>query len=485
MSYQRWLIRVLPYIICLLFFVAYSTLSIVRHNHYGSFGYDLGINDQTVWLYSHFRLPLTTIDPFSDKTKLAEHVESIYAIIAPAYWIWSSPIILLVLQSMIFCISAVAVYLLARKHKLSNFSSNTIMLGYLMFYGTQFGLWTDVHSSVFATAFVMWFIYFLDQRRHKLTIIFFILALTAKESVGTSLFFTSFIYFWYRKEKIILLYLGISVIYVLFIFFVFFPLIMHTSYLYANRDGLLSNSNPFSLIDSEEKRLAIFYSFASWGFIPFLSSIALLPVLSHFYKFFVFASDLPGVHGIFGHYRIGITPFLALATIWTFKRFNSRLQTIAGIWLLLSIFYSQYFLHLPLSYLTKQWFWKEPSAVKNINAVIHESLPPTASVVSQNNITPHISQRDKIFTLYPDKKVFQKHSPCKNMLCNWFRWEDSPEFLIVDTSPEWDIRHLLTDRPLFLDGLSNLEKTGIIQKYKQIGNTVLYKIIRNPDKLNL
>ena len=63
-AFLAFLKRSMPYIICFLFFVAYATLSIVRHNHYQSFGYDLGINDQLVWKYSTLQWPITTIDPF-------------------------------------------------------------------------------------------------------------------------------------------------------------------------------------------------------------------------------------------------------------------------------------------------------------------------------------------------------------------------------------------------------------------------------------
>ncbi|MBI5620396.1 hypothetical protein HY949_01305 [Candidatus Gottesmanbacteria bacterium] len=32
--------------------IAYSALSIIRHNHFQSGGFDLGIYDQTVWQYA-------------------------------------------------------------------------------------------------------------------------------------------------------------------------------------------------------------------------------------------------------------------------------------------------------------------------------------------------------------------------------------------------------------------------------------------------
>src|SRR5579872_4076125 len=100
-----------PLLICLFFFIAYSILTVVRHMHYQSFGYDLGINDQVVWRYAHFQPPLDTIDPFPTRTKLAEHVELVYALVAPFYWIWSSPIMLIFVRNAWFCFSALAVFL--------------------------------------------------------------------------------------------------------------------------------------------------------------------------------------------------------------------------------------------------------------------------------------------------------------------------------------------------------------------------------------
>lgn len=62
------------------------------------------------------------------------------------------------------------------------------------------------------------------------------------------------------------------------------------------------------------------------------------------------------------------------------------------------------------------------------------------------------------------------------MTCNWFRWDGTPQYLIVDTSSDWDVRHLLVNRPDFIDGLRNLEKTRVISEYKQIRNAIPYKV---------
>jgi hypothetical protein len=120
-----------------------------------------------------------------------------------------------------------------------------------------------------------------------------------------------------------------------------------------------------------------------------------------------------------------------------------------------------------------------PPSVKNINAAIN-SLPPNASVVAQNNITPHISHRKLIFTLYPTLKDFKENSPCGQPACNWLRWAGRPTYLIVDTSSDWDARSFLTERKNFVNGLQNMEKEGVIKIFFQKGDAYVYKIIKKP-----
>lgn len=473
---------ILPYLLCLLFFAAYSTLSIVRHQHYESFGYDLGINDQVVWRYAHFESPLTTIDPFPDKTKLVTHVELVYILVAPFYWIWSSRKMLILVRTAWFCFSGIAVYLLARKKKINLWTSLALVISYLGFYGVQNALWADVHSAEFAAGFLMWFIYFAEQKMKKSTVVFFLLAITAKENIGFLTFLSSLTLYLKERSKFLGILMINSLFYLLFIYFIYFPHIIQMKYLYANSGGLFSNHNLLSLVNTSEHREVIWYSLLSYGFLPLLSPLYLLATLGDLVTYFMVGSNLSGAQGLFGQYRITLAPFLVWSSIVAIQKVTWLKKWYVALYLVICTLGVQYLLHLPLSYLTKQSFWSEPVAVKNINQIIEQYLPKNASVVSQNNITPHISQRDKIYTLYPEKLAFPSKSPCGQITCNWFRWYGSPEYLIIDTSTKWDARHLLIDRPVYIDGLSNLEKAGVITKYKQIESAVLYKVTMNPDE---
>ena len=256
---------------------------------------------------------------------------------------------------------------------------------------------------------------------------------------------------------------------------------MHTTYLYQNKNGLISDLNPLGLVDTAEKRSTILYSFMSFGFIPFLAPLCLLPTLGHFTTYYIISCELWQAQGIYMHYRITLAALLTWATILALSRFKKLNNNYIALYLFVCVMGMQYFLHLPLSYLSKQWFWTEPSGIKNIEVIKEKYLPANASVVSQNNITPHISNRDKIYTLYPEKKTFTEDSPCGQESCDWFRWYGNPEFLFVDTSPEWDARHLLIDRGNYIKGLENLEKEGVVSIYKQVSSAILYKVNKSPE----
>jgi len=471
----------LPIVICLLFFAAYSILSIVRYNHYDSFGFDLGINDQVVWQYSHFRAPISSINPHPGQPKLVEHVEFVYALVAPFYWIWSARRMLILVRTAFVCLSGIAVYLLAKKKRLNIWVCLALVIGYLGFYGVQNDIWADVHSTDFAAGFLMWFIYFIDGNKTDLSMLFFLLSVTAKENIASLTFLTSFVFFIQRRRKLFIALMIMSIMYLLFIYFVYFPYIVQMKYPFASSAGMFANLNPMSLVDSSENRQVIWYSLLSFGFLPLLSPLYLLPALGDLIVYFVFGTSVTGAQGLFGQYRITLTPFLVWAVIMAIQRFKQLNSRYVAIYLLICMLLVQYVLHLPLSYLSKKWFWTESPGVKNINTMIQSYLPNTASVVSQNNITSHISQREAVYTLYPEKRSFPVNSPCGSSTCDWFRWYDAPKFLIVDLSPEWDARHLLTDRVPYIAGLKNLEAAHIITRYKVIGSTILYTVNQNPD----
>lgn len=467
------------YSICFIFFLAYTLLSVIRHLHYGSFGYDLGIADQIVWEYSNFQAPITTIDHIPFISELFVHVELIYILLAPFYWIYTNVITLIVLQSLCVTASGIPIYLLARKHGLTRSISYALVVSYLTFFGIQNALWFDVHSTVFGASFLAWFIYFLDSKYGIPTYIFFFLTIICKENYAAMTLLVSLVYLLYRREKRQVVFIGLSALYLLIIFGVYFHYFVPGGYRFQSSQGLFGGMSLLDFANTSDKRQVIGYTVAWTGLLSFLEPVFLIPLIGNLASYFILGRDVVTAQGLFLQYRIELAPLLLLSTIYGIKRFKKLNTGGVAVYLLVCAFALQYTLHLPLSYLTKKYFWQQPASVTDINSVL-SSIPGDASVVSQNNIIPHISHRKNIFTLWPEKKSFISHSPCKETACNWFRWSGNPRYLVVDTADDWDIRHLLTNKDDYIDGLHNLEKAGVITKYKNQGSTELYVINKNP-----
>ena len=463
--------------ICLIFTAVYLTLSLVRHNHFLS-GYDLAFVNQFVYGYSHFKIPISTVGAYAFTPSFYDHIEFIYVFLSPFYWIFSDARTLIILQAIFVGISGIPIFLLARGHKINSILSFALLISYLSFYGIQNAIWYDVHSLVFAAVFLAFFVYFLDAGKKWLTILFFVLAITRKEDIAflTTLILTA--HFFRARRKLDLALIFISVIFLFALFNIFYPHFT-PGYRFGEKGGVLVNINPNNFINTIQKREVIVYSLGWFGFLPLLFPVYLIPFFGDLFHYFVLGIGVNTAQDFFYHYRVTLAIFLIWPTILGIEKFKKLNNKYLAFYILFWAALFTYILHTPFTYLTKQWFWVESPSVKNINKML-SYLPANASVVSQNNITPHISNRDNDFTLFADVKGFKDNSPCGKPQCAWFKWAGNPQYLVVDTSSEWNILQLLANRPDFIKALNNMEKTGTIKKYKQIGSAIMYTVEKRP-----
>jgi uncharacterized membrane protein len=126
----------LPLFICSVFFISYSILSIVKHNHYLS-GYDFAVNDQAIWKYSNFKNPISTVIAYFDTPYYYDHFEPVYALISPVFWFTDDNRILFLIQALGIVLAGYAVYLLALRKKIIFPLAVSILITFLAFYGIQ------------------------------------------------------------------------------------------------------------------------------------------------------------------------------------------------------------------------------------------------------------------------------------------------------------------------------------------------------------
>src|SRR3989344_6701137 len=96
----------------LIFWLIYSFISIIKHNHYQTFTWDTGFFDQLLWKLSEFKEPVSS---FSNLHVFGDHFQFILLLFVPLYWLPQSLNLLFIVHAFIAVISSLPVYLISLK----------------------------------------------------------------------------------------------------------------------------------------------------------------------------------------------------------------------------------------------------------------------------------------------------------------------------------------------------------------------------------
>jgi uncharacterized membrane protein len=150
--------------------------------------YDLGNMVQTVWSTAHGHF-LQMSSPTGDTiSRLGVHFDPFLAFLAPLWWLWPSPLMLLAAQALAVASGALPVYWLARKHLDNHGFAVVFAIAYLLYAPTQFNAYTPVgiHAVSFAIPLILYAIWFLDNDRIGWFAVFAIVAATTKEEIAAA-----------------------------------------------------------------------------------------------------------------------------------------------------------------------------------------------------------------------------------------------------------------------------------------------------------
>ena len=164
-----------------LYAVAFSVLSIYKHEIYSSSRFDLGNMDQAVWNSSQGRI-LEATDEYGELTsRLKNHADFLLLAFVPLYWISASPYWLLVVQAAVVGAGAIPLYWLARRFLRRDFAAALIAIAYLFNPGLQSANLFDFHAQMMAGTFLLFAFHYLLERRLLPFLIFAVLAALTKE----------------------------------------------------------------------------------------------------------------------------------------------------------------------------------------------------------------------------------------------------------------------------------------------------------------
>ncbi len=455
----------------------YCALSFLRHMHFESGAFDLGLYDQAVWRFSRFLDPYNTV---KQRIIFGDHLVLTLPIVGVLFYIWDDVRMLLLFQAAAIAASAIPMFLMAHRRTGSYIAAWTVTILYSLFFGIQYGVYFDFHPILIGVSLLVFLAYAIEIRSVRLAILIGVFGLLTQENMGIAFICLGFCFIFrreFRKPAILLMLAGgLYTVIALRITAAFSPV----GYEYAPQLPRSIPSFLSQLFDSEEKRLTWIYSYSWFSFLPLLSPGSLIAFVADVSQYFVTGPAFARMWSPFMHHRAILAVFLSLGLLDVMEAFSrwKRLRVILCFVLLFVAAGLQYRFHFALNKLTKPQYLKEEQWMVDLRTLI-AMVPPGISVASQQNLLPHLSHRKEIYLIYPRQHDIEGN-PCGQSLCWWLDMGGNPEYLVVDTRPDQWLTQTLETNDHWQSAIANMEKTGIIRPEKQIGHARLYRILRQP-----
>ncbi|MCX7729372.1 MAG: DUF2079 domain-containing protein [Bacteroidia bacterium] len=405
------------FIITVLFLVAGYIFSIVKHNQYLSNAWDLGIYNQYVYKFSHFKKPVATVYArFSEQGVffLSDHVTLLLPFESMLYWLMGKNV-LLYLQIVYIILGAFGLYKLIKLETESEYLSVLAYFLVLSHYSVFATLDFDYHTNVIGSMLVPWILYFIKIQNLKMFLFTLFLSLLSKEDASLILVCLA-IYLlidrWNFKYAYILLIC--SIVYSIFAFkllsyFSLFENKQLSNWRYNHISSTFSGflleliNNPGKylsmMFNTPEKEMKLKYFLYTGGFVAFLKPKYLLPVLPNFILFNL--SDTWGTWGNMGHYNIFFSVWIPYILILFINRLKYvYIKVMLGV---LFIYLNIYFLRENYSTCWTRFdkilytdYYHQRFNIREIKEML-SMIPANASVSASNHLIPHLAFRDKCY----------------------------------------------------------------------------------------
>lgn len=391
--------------------VLYLMAVLLRHYRLESFGYDLGLYAQEVYLLASHQLPYSTIK-IPNMVIWGDHWTPSMVIFAPLVWLFGrADLVLVICQVLFLALAALVVWIISIEKTADKLFSLVLLLSFLIFYGVQNAVFFDAHPFFYA-AMLFPLLYWFWQR-NKWAEFFLLSFLIANFQENLALYLIALglclmIRRRYKQGVFLIIFYG------MWFFLIVKLLIPHFSptggFLYSQEmPGLVEMVK--RLIVPIEKGKVVILSFWNFSFLPLLSSFSLLLSGVTFLENFLGTGALAGRFGFDRHYKAVLGPVLAIGALEAYSILKKRRLNFSYLrWgiignMLIAAIFMQYYLHLQLNMLSKKAYWDINSHKQRVLGIIKDLNRQNYSVVTQNNFVPHLSNRQNIYILsYLDER---------------------------------------------------------------------------------
>lgn len=389
-------------------------LTALRYEMYISPNFDFGIFSQMFEYMKETGIPYTTCERDGLLSHFQVHLSFIYYLIFPFYVLFHTPLTLNIAQAVILATGLYPLWLLCKKHRLSD--SLTVLLGiaYIFYPALSAGCFYDIHENCFLTPLLLCLLLAIDQDNTIALILSAVMVCAVKEDAPIYLIFIA-IWMAFAKKKIVkpLLLLVFSVGY--FLLAVWY-LDSHGDgamlYRYANfsTDGgsltdivkacLVNPGYVFSQCLDEDKMVFFLQMMLPLGFLPLFCTRISSYILLGPFMLINLMSYYPYQHSLDYQYNFGVTALLFYLTIVNLSaRKQQTRRFLALLCAAFAVFGFSAFVGERLGYIS--YYQNTKEVCDTLDEVVAQ-VPKDASVYSSTFLLPHLYQNKILYQLNAD-----------------------------------------------------------------------------------
>jgi uncharacterized membrane protein len=296
-------------------FVLWTVASLLQYAHYGDSSWDLSIFTEEVKAYAHFHVPIVDIKaPGYDI--LGDHFSPVFALLAPLWWLWPSPAVLLLAQNALFAWSAAVVTDTAGR-LLTPLRGVLVGIAFGLSFGVQSAISVQTHEIAFAMPLLAVVCRQLLFRRWTRAAWWAVPLVLVKEDLGLTVAAVGVVMLVMCRERwrtASLLLVGgvLATVLLMNVVIPYFNLYHHYDYA-----GGMPSMNPlkdsWTIFSDHDKTTTLFITFGVTGFICLRSPLALLSVPTLLWR--MLSTQSPYYQTIWWQYSADVMPIVFLAAV--------------------------------------------------------------------------------------------------------------------------------------------------------------------------
>lgn len=387
-----------------------ASFSIWLHTHYQSHGHDLGIFDQAIWELSRWQEPATTVRITPLPNIFGDHFHPLLVALAPLYWLFNSPLVLLMVQAIAFASVIPLTFMLAGRFNIGKWYAAILSVAFGLNPGLALANGFDFHEIALAIPLILLVFWAAFSDRQRWYWIFIGLLLLTKETMGIYVALIGITWLCLKKWRVGMITLFIGLIYFILATRIFIPHFAPTTgYSYWKQYEHLAASSwqmpaqfvrhpiqfVHELFNDHEKIRTLSLSLGSVGFVPLFSPWMWPTTLALFAERFWAAT--PTVWEYSFHYQALAAVFMAISVLLFLRWLPERWRRI-GIPLCACLVVAGI---VVTNFIANPWArWNDKSIESLPTATWSTELikiPRSASVAAQDTFVPHLAHRSTIY----------------------------------------------------------------------------------------